>query len=338
MAKRYGTKPVWHQEYLEKLSSHPNAWDLQELTSCLTQVLGENGVTVTVLDRQTNVYSSSYPSEVITCRVPDGNELQIFCKFNSGFWELSAKPNCSGVEHEAEIYRCVLKPLGISTPRYYGLYKNESTGKACLVLEYLDQAAHLRWKNPSFMKKAAGWIGRFHALNEKRLLNCPITGHNNYNAEYYINWARGTSRLAGNLHRKYPWLSTLCERFEKIAPQYLDEPSTIIHGEYYPANILVVDENLRPVDWETSGIAIGELDLAALTENWPEEIVQQCELEYRRARWPGGTPNGFEERLNVAGLCENFRWLGPKPEITRKKRKVWRYERLYSLGRKMGLI
>ena len=83
---------------------------------------------------------------------------------------------------------------------------------------------------------------------------------------------------------------------------------------------------------------MGELDLAALTVDWSEEIVQQCELEYQRARWPGGTPKGFEERLNVARLCENFRWLGPTPECTGDEGQAWRFERLYSTGQKMGLI
>jgi hypothetical protein len=36
---------------------------------------GNCGDTVAVLDRSSNVYSSTAPSEIVTCRVGDGHEL-----------------------------------------------------------------------------------------------------------------------------------------------------------------------------------------------------------------------------------------------------------------------
>jgi hypothetical protein len=57
---------------------------------------------------------------------------------------------------------------------------------------------------------------------------------------------------------------------------------------------------IYPVDWESAAVAAGEIDLAALTEGWPPGFVEQCELEYQRARWPEGPPTGFERRLAAA--------------------------------------
>ena len=56
---------------------------------------------------------------------------------------------------------------------------------------------------------------------------------------------------------------------------------TVIHGEFYPKNVLIHDGIVCPIDWESTAISVGEIDLAALTENWSEEIVQQCKIEYQ---------------------------------------------------------
>jgi thiamine kinase-like enzyme len=45
-------------------------------------------------------------------------------------------------------------------------------------------------------------------------------------------------------------------------------PTTLIHGEFYASNVLVDSSaeapRIRPIDWETTGIGCGLLDLAAL--------------------------------------------------------------------------
>jgi hypothetical protein len=60
--------------------------------------------------------------------------------------------------------------------------------------------------------------------------------------------------------------------------------------------------------------ALGEIDLAFLTDSWPEEIVRQCEREHQRVRRPTGSPTNFERRLGAAQLYMLFRWLGDRPE------------------------
>jgi hypothetical protein len=54
---------------------------------------------------------------------------------------------------------------------------------------------------------------------------------------------------------------------------------------------------------------------AILTGGWPAEIVQQCELEYRRACWPDGMPADFERPLDAARLYLHFLWLGSRPDL-----------------------
>jgi Phosphotransferase enzyme family len=125
------------------------------------------------------------------------------------------------------------------------------------------------------------------------------------------------------------------QRFEDVVPLLLDCPLTIIHGEYYPPNILWREEVIYPVDWESAAVAAGEIDLAALTEGWPPGFVEQCELEYQRARWPEGPPTGFERRLAAARLYLHFRWLGSE---TDRAPSLWRFEQLRCEGERLGLV
>ena len=85
-------------------------------------------------------------------------------------------------------------------------------------------------------------------------------------------------------------LAGLATTFEERASELTSAPQTIIHGEYYPKNILVREGEIFPVDWESAAVAAGEIDLASLTEGWPEEDKRVCQAEYCAARWPNGAP------------------------------------------------
>jgi hypothetical protein len=61
--------------------------DLQTLRAGLTSILNMHGVThgrVTILERQPNLPASSFPAEIVTCRLEDGSELRLVCKYSAG--------------------------------------------------------------------------------------------------------------------------------------------------------------------------------------------------------------------------------------------------------------
>ena len=147
---------------------------------------------------------------------------------------------------------------------------------------------------------AAAWAGSFHAANESRvgeffdLLQC-------YDAEYYCRWRdRSEACVAESGAEDTPaWFGAVCRSFEIDAvPRLVGAPQTVIHGEYYPSNILVAADAgpVYPVDWESAAVGPGEIDLAALTDRWPDELATECVAAYVRARWPeegNGAPRGF---------------------------------------------
>ena len=328
--------------------------NLQTLDVGLTSVLRSQA---TILDRQPNAYASTFPSEIVRCQLGNGRELRLLCKYGGDHsMSLSGRTgHKGGVPYEAAAYRHVLRTSRATTPKFYGAYKDVETGDTWLILEYLDDSVRLRKMRESSaaMGLAARWIGRFHNTTEERLSDASMRFLSRYDAEYYLGWARRTSLLAGHLRHRFSWLTTLCGRFEDVVALLLASPPTVIHGEYYPSNVLFRAGTVYPIDWESAAEAAGELDLATLTESWGAEIERHCELEYQRVRWPEGSPAEFERRLCSARLYLQFRWLchenrdlftgngaGGEPLDWSHKVKVppYRLKQLRSLGERLGLI
>jgi aminoglycoside phosphotransferase (APT) family kinase protein len=311
--------------------------DLAALTAGLTralQTVGDGDGPLTVVERRRNPNTSTFPSEVVTCRLGNDGELRLFCKYGAGR-DHNAHGHRGGVAYEAEVYQHVVDPSRLPAPRYHGTHDADgAAGEVWLFLGYLDGATRLRdTKDPFAWDLAARWIGGFHAAHEGGGPQLPFLRA--YDAAYYTGWARRAAEAAGPLHRDHPWLAPLCQNFEAALAPLLEAPQTVIHGEYYPKNILCVGGVVYPVDWESAAVAPGEIDLATLTDRCDADVLRRCELAYRQARWPGGEgPPDFERTMSLARLYVHFRWLGDRPD----RMKPWRLEELRALGERLGLL
>jgi aminoglycoside phosphotransferase (APT) family kinase protein len=229
------------------------------------------------------------------------------------------------------------RPLRAEVPALYGVHAEGATGRTWLVCDYLEETDLLHRKSAA-LAPAARWAGAFHRLSAAHLSQAPLSFVNAYTVEYYLGWARRTFRFAEGLHGRFPWLRRLCDRFEEAAAVLLTPPLPVIHGEYYPGNVLVRKGRIYPVDWESAAAAAGEIDLASLTECWSAAIARRCEAEYQRARWPEGAPADFGRRLAAARLYMAFRWLGERPDWTTDEAVAWRFDELRSAGEQFGLL
>jgi hypothetical protein len=315
--------------------------DSQTLAYRLSAVLnssGPSGDRVIILARESNPHRSTYPSEVVNCRLANGSEVRLLCKYATRRRH-DPYGHRRGVTYEAEVYHHVLKSLPVCAPTFYGLHKDAITDVAWFILEYIDKAVRVQdSRDPALMYAAARWLGEFHQANESRLSIAALPFLHIYDAAYYLGWAARTSQFAGSLHQLFPWLATLCRRFQDVVGCLLDPPAIIIHGEYYPNNILFLHGRIYPVDWESTAVATGEIDLASLVERWPATTVRSCIKAYISARWPHGAPAGFEQKLDVARLYWRFRWLGERPDWTNERKSQWRFHELRSIGQRLGLI
>ncbi len=287
--------------------------DLETITQGLNSVLQHvaTGGAVKVVAREPHIYASTFPSEIITCHLDDGRELQLYCKYSAGV-ENDSFQHRGGVAYEALVYRYVLSPIGVRAPTYYGDYQDPATGWTCLVLENLDNILWVsRTPSPETMlAKAADWVGRFHASGESRRSESGLGFLTVYDREYYNGWLVRSLEFARTSGERIPWLEALWQQFEGVLEILLNSRPTIIHGEFCPHNIIVHNQEIYPVDWESAAVGLGEIDLVALTEGWSDAVHQNCEDAYCRARWPNGPPSDVTRIIDAARIYWNLRWLG----------------------------
>lgn len=309
------------------------------LTVALAEMLGSS---VVITRRLRNAYASTYLSEMVWCRLAENEERTVLCKYGAGPVNV-VYGHKGGVVYEAEVYRQMLQPLQGRTTlaAFHGAHTDPASGCTWLVLEYLDNSARLhQTADPNgALIRASAWAGAFHALTERMLASQQGSCLNVYTRDYYRGWAQRAAEYAGALHQRFQWLRSLCERFEEEGvPLLLDRPRSVIHGEYYPKNVLTRDEAVYPVDWESAAMGAGEIDLATLTEGWPAEVTLCCEEAYAQSRWPDAVPADFSRILTAARIYGLLRWLGDSPELTTKRGSIERFTQLGQLGEQLGVI
>jgi hypothetical protein len=322
----------------------------EPLRSAIVRILAAHGVggqEVEFIRRLEHARVSSNYSNVISCGLSRGRVLRLFGKYAAatpadghggsgyGHW--------GGVAYEAEVYRQVLRNATVTSPKFYGVYRDEETGRFGLFIEYLEGGWFVSSHSDPIrsMGRASRWLGRFHAENERPVMNGWWPFLQRYDAAYYLGWALRTSEFAGGLHRLYPWLARLCERFGEAVAILQGSTPTVIHGEFYPHNVLYHGESggsIYPLDWETAAVAAGEIDLAALTEGWSVDVIDYCFDEYVASRWPGDTSAGDPRRLTAARLFLQFRWLGDQQDWTVDEENRHRFEVMHTLSRQLGLL
>jgi hypothetical protein len=305
------------------------------LTSVLGADDGKAGFAA-LTARKPNPYQSSFPSEVVSCRLDGGGEVHLLCKYGVSFG-CAGHGSRGGIAFEATVYRDVLQPLGTSSPAYYGDYIDPMSGETWLVIEYVD-GLPLSKASQDDVLEAARWIGRLHAaaatLGSTASANLHV-----YSAQYYQAWAERTALYTRQVRPDLGWVSAVCDRFRDVVPDLLSVPQTVIHGEYYPENVLVQAGRICPVDWQSTAMAAGEVDLASMTEGrWPEDLAARCELAYAEARWPDGAPERFEKTLEAARLYWPLRWLGESPEWTADESSRRHFDTLRSEAERLGII
>jgi aminoglycoside/choline kinase family phosphotransferase len=152
----------------------------------------------------------------------------------------------------------------------------------------------------------SGQIGHL-AANERSVLL-------DYNAEYYWRWIQRAVTL-----NSHPGLRAIANAYAVVVEHLLGLSRTIVHGEFYPSNILIRSSvegpRVCPVDWETAAIGPGLVDLAALTAGkWSSEQCSELARHYYEAL---GAHNpwlddwdGFLKSLKYCRLHLAVQWLG----------------------------
>jgi hypothetical protein len=288
----------------------------------LARVLAPGSV---ILAREPNVCTSRFGTEVITCRDSGGSVHRLLCKYGPTGTG-SGHGHRGGVAYEGAVYQHALEPQGMGTAQLWAVHDEDEQGLTWLVIEFFDDAERANWDSTAILP-AARWIARFHVTMEQQVDAPELSFLARYDERYFAPWASRAERLAGeSARRRFAWWPLVSERFCECVELLLQAPPTVIHGEFYPSNVLRVGDAIRPVDWESAAVGAGEIDLASLVEGWPDELVSKCVESYIAIRWPRGAPASFERALDAARVYLALRWLGdesvPNGKNSRRREKA----------------
>jgi phosphotransferase family enzyme len=314
------------------------------LVSGLSDIRGK-ALRVTIKERRAPLCDSTASCEVVVCEVEGQSQQEFFFKY--GGQSNSSHGARGGLDYETKVYSNILSRLDISTPKLYGS-RVDALDLNWLIIEYLGDSlllSEVPWSKVgdefprhAAMNLAASWLGRFHSMCEAINLDEHFSFINIYNSDYYVGWVRRTKDFAGRLDRPYRWVNTVCSEFEKRIPVLLNGSRTVVHGEFSPNNILVRNDTIFPVDWESAAIARGEIDVASAVEGWNKKIAHQFVDCYKASRWPDGVPDDFETVLNLARVYWSLRWLGERLDWTLHEGSRRQFQRLLKDSKRAGLI
>jgi aminoglycoside phosphotransferase (APT) family kinase protein len=282
------------------------------------------GGTVAGLRRKPWEYATSSPLELVTAVMEDGRARDFILKhLASGDMSERARrakpPFVVEPRREIEMYRRVLAPLSVG-PRLVGSKCTPETGAYWLLLERVDGEPLYEAGEVTTWVAVAQWLAAFHArtaalnsgsLSQEARLLC-------YDRQWYALWMDRARRFfasedpGGSRHTRaaLQWLSG---RYERVIDRLVSRPMTLIHGEFYPSNVLVRRTadvvNVYPIDWEMAAAGPGVIDLAALTSgDWSE--IDRRSMVAGYAESSGEPVAELVEAVEYAQIHLAVQWLG----------------------------
>ncbi len=309
--------------------------DSGTLLKNLSAMMGSDMIPIEIISRENFIESSTFPVEIVTCKTSKGKYINLFCKYQGGMGP-NNYGHRGGLEYEAKIYQHVLERTPVNKIKYFGQIRLSGNGDLLLVIEYLGESLRMFYSNDhDIMNKAAAWAGNFHNFHESNAPDFVKV----YDKEYYYLWSERFKNSTKDYYKKFPWLKEITYYFEDNVEYLINCDQTIVHGEFYPMNLLFKDGIIYPVDWESAAVAPGEIDLASLIEGWDYEDVEKYKDAYKKVRWPVGifSQEEFEKRLLLAQIYFYFWWW---PENSEKLNSIDSdpLKKIYRLSKKAGVI
>jgi thiamine kinase-like enzyme len=276
------------------------------------------------LRRRPSAYRTSFPLEELDLTLEDGSELRLLLK-DLAWAALDEEARLAKPEflhdplREPAVYASVLAPSSPGPPCYYGSAIDLKAERYWLFIERVEGRELYQVGDLELWQAVARWLGEMHAslagdlerhAERARLID--------YDETYYRRWierAREFAAAPGQPEFRSTALDWIAERYDRILEGLLELPKTVIHGEFYASNVLVVGEGrtprICPVDWEMAASGPGLVDLAALISGgWGEGDREAIVSAYSSV---SGVVAFSRDRLDLARLHLAIQWLGWAP-------------------------
>src|SRR5262245_31894745 len=286
----------------------------EHLEDCLAEQFGRARA-ITAIERRLHPYASSFRLDELTVQFDDGGAVRLMLKvLGRNAMVEEARRGRPGFLHrplrEIDAYRWILPHAPAGTPTCYGAVTDVAADRFWLFLEHVPGIQLVQVGSFEAWERAAAWIARFHtAISPLRA--CQLAeraGTLVYDADFYRRWIqRAQSFVDGSAERRV--VAKIARRYEAVIERLTAIPSTLIHGELYAGNVLMVGTDgggrICPVDWEMVAYGPGLIDLAALSAGWTETKQRALARAYYAALHPNGRP---DHPASVVRLPRDF-WV-----------------------------
>jgi len=271
--------------------------------------------------------ATSSVMEALDVRLSDGTLLELLAKNvgPGGMLGSAAEvkpPFLHDPTREVAIYRSLLQ-TELGTADYVGAIEDPVFGRYVLLLERVRGSELRDVGSLAAWSKAARWLGKFQSWVRSRAR--PALPLLLYDRAYFARWpVRALAILDGNSadRVRLHLLRELARAFDRTVDVLLSMPTSIVHGDYSPSNVLVAGDgdSLRicPVDWEVAGVGPALYDLAALMSgDWDLGEREAMVTAYLDSVKPTPAwPPSIEEATTLLDHCEfalAMQWLGWAP-------------------------
>jgi hypothetical protein len=275
------------------------------------------------LRRRPYRYATSFPLEELRVGLDHGTEVTLILK-DLTWGRLAERSRRSKPaflfepRREVETYRRILGPHAIGARCYAAVGAGSSWW---LILE--KAAGRELWQlgDEASWEAAARWLATMHTSfagrgREVHAANPYLLTHGRGS---FLGWAhRAQVALADSEDARAPELIAALSRYDPVADELAALPETLVHGEFYPSNVLVSretdDSRVCPVDWEMAGTGPALLDIAALVSGWGEaDRVRLIEVYVAEMARHGTPVAPLGETLTAVDRCRlhlAVQWLG----------------------------
>lgn len=312
---------------------------------------GAPGATVT---RRPFEYATSHRLEEVDVDCHDGRKLHLVAKHvgQKGMTEAAqlARPAAlNRAARELAVYRDVLSGAGLGTPELVGGFASDDDDTGVIVLERVEGTPLAEIGDFTVWEAAARWLARMHAAFSGVPTWFPEStpGSRSSLVRYDRDLLaaagrRGLARAAQQALGSAELCVALGARHEYALRALESAPITLVHGDFYPSNIIVAGDRIAVVDWELAGTGPAVLDLAALAAGgWNSEQRHDLIRAYHEETLVQRRPETFTalaRRVELASLHLALRWVGSAPdwEAPDEHRRDWFADAVAALARLNG--
>jgi Phosphotransferase enzyme family len=222
---------------------------------------------------------------------------------------------------EPRVYQSLLARAELGTAKLETVFVDPEPRRYWLVVEKVAGVPLYQVGDLAQWAEVLGWLARCH---DHFAGLAPADYLLRYDERFFELWPRRASvTLPG---------------YDSVVARLASLPRTLVHGDFYPSNVLVSAGRVCVVDWELAGLGPGVLDVAAITLGLPAADSDMLAEAYRQALAHPPTSASLAADLDCARLHLALQWLGwsrewaPPPEHARD----WQAE-LPRLAERAGL-